>query len=394
MTTQQAVLNLEQILDLVGPLDDTPGENTPREHFRRYLANSVQTIGAVRDYLETCLRTSGTPYNRALQDLVSHTGWLIGFEVEFGRYQGVRGEIGHDGLWHAGDLVIVVEVRTTDAYTFKTATLTGYIDQLISAQRIADWNHALGLYIVGRPDAGLMQLQHTIVAEHRMQQLRIATVENILSLAELVQDGHISQVEAVFLLRPTGVMVDETVQLLARVAAKSSQAPVEEPPGGEDPPIVPSPQPPTVSENRLYLLTAVASDEVESAQEVITKLLQAGWYVFGERTPGRKRLKPRDLLCFYETGVGVVAEAEVTSEPERRTLPNVRHAERFPWAFQAKNPRYFFDKPIVIDAALRSQLDAFKDCDPSGSWGWFVQATRLITAHDFRLLTGQAESTA
>jgi hypothetical protein len=101
MTAQQLVLNLEQILDLVGPLDDVPGENTPRERFRRYLANSVGTIGAVRDYLETCLRTSGTPYNRALQDLVNHTGRLIGFDVEFGRYQGVRGEIGHDGLWRA-----------------------------------------------------------------------------------------------------------------------------------------------------------------------------------------------------------------------------------------------------------------------------------------------------
>jgi hypothetical protein len=201
-------------------------------------------------------------------------------------------------------------------------------------------------------------------------------------------------VEAVFLLRPTGVLVDETVHLLARVAAKSSQAPIEESPDGETPPIVPSPQPPIVSEDHLYLLTAVASDEVESAQEVITKLLQAGWYVFGERTPGRKRLQPGDRLCFYETGVGVVAEAEVASEPERKTLRYVRHAERFPWAFQAKNTRFFFDKPIVIDAALRSQLDAFKDRDPSGSWGWFVQATRLITAHDFRLLTGQAESTA
>jgi hypothetical protein len=147
-----------------------------------------------------------------------------------------------------------------------------------------------------------------------------------------------------------------------------------------------------VDEDRLYLLTAVASDEVESAQEVITKLLQAGWYVFGERTPGRKRLKLGDRLCFYETGVGVVAEAEVASEPERRTLPYVRHAERFPWAFQAKNPRYFFDKPIVIDAALRTQLDALKDREPSGSWGWFVQASRLITEHDFHLLTGRPNS--
>jgi hypothetical protein len=330
MSTQQAVLSLDQILDLVGPLDDAGGDNTPRERFRRYLANSVSTIGAVRDYIETCLRTSGTPYNRALQDLVNHTGRLIGFEVEFGRYQGVPGEIGHDGLWQAGKLAIVVEVRTTDAYTFKTATLTGYIDHLISAQRITDWAHALGLYIVGRPDTGLTQLQHTIVAEHRTQQLRIATVESILSLAELVQDGHIAQEEAVFLLRPTGVLVDETVQLLARVAAKSSETSVEEPPDRETTAAIPSPTSPSNSEERLHLMTAVSSDGVDSAQKIIIKLLQAGWYVFGERTPGRRRLKPGDQLCFYEAGVGVVAEAGVASEPERRTLRYIRHAGKYP----------------------------------------------------------------
>ncbi len=31
---------LKQILDLVGKLDDTPGEETPRERFRRFLKES------------------------------------------------------------------------------------------------------------------------------------------------------------------------------------------------------------------------------------------------------------------------------------------------------------------------------------------------------------------
>jgi hypothetical protein len=70
-----------------------PPARTPRanafgvishERFRSYLARSAQTIGAVRDYIETCLRTSGPQYHRALQDLVNHTARLIGFEVEFG----------------------------------------------------------------------------------------------------------------------------------------------------------------------------------------------------------------------------------------------------------------------------------------------------------------------
>jgi hypothetical protein len=88
------ISTLQEVLDLVGTLDDTPGENSSRERFRNYLARSTQTIGAVRDYIETCLRTSGPQYHRALQDLVNHTARLIGFEVDFGRYQGVQRAIG------------------------------------------------------------------------------------------------------------------------------------------------------------------------------------------------------------------------------------------------------------------------------------------------------------
>lgn len=209
------MITLEQILGLVGNLDDTPGASTPRERFQTFLRDSVCTVGQVRDYIETCLRTSGPQYNRALQDLVNHTGSLIGFEVEFGRYQGVQGQSGHDGLWRRGDFAIVVEVKTTDTYAIKTATLTGYIDHLISDKKIRDREYALGLYVFGRADAGLEHLENMILGQRLTQQLRVATVDSILSLAELVQDGHISQDEAITLLRPTRARIDDSVNLLA-----------------------------------------------------------------------------------------------------------------------------------------------------------------------------------
>ncbi len=145
-------------------LDDAPGDQTARERFRQYLMKSVSTIGTVRDHTETCLRESGPQYSRALQDLVNHTARLLGFSVEFGRYQGVAGEIGYDGIWRFGDMTIVVEVKTTGTYAIDTATLTGYVDQLISAQRISDWDHTLGLYAVGRTDPGLNTLSMPLSA--------------------------------------------------------------------------------------------------------------------------------------------------------------------------------------------------------------------------------------
>jgi len=72
-------MTLTEILELVGTLDDVAGDNTPRERVRSHLMKSVTTVGALRDYVETCLRTSGPQYARALQDLVNHCGRLLGF---------------------------------------------------------------------------------------------------------------------------------------------------------------------------------------------------------------------------------------------------------------------------------------------------------------------------
>ena len=115
--------------------------------------------------------------------------------------------------------------------------------------------------------------------------------------------------------------------------------------------------------------------------------------MYGERTPGRKRLQVGDRLCFYESGVGIVAAAEVASVPERRTLSIIRDGGRYPWAFHVTNVRFFFDAPVVIDATLRAPLDAFRGSDPGQSWAWFVQATHADTEHDFGLLTAQAAAT-
>jgi len=105
-------ITLKQILDLVEKLDDSPGDDTPRERFRRFLKENVKEVGQVRDYVEECIRTSGNQYNRALQDLVNYIGHFLGFEVTFGRYQGVSGQIGFDGHWKENPVVIDAALRS------------------------------------------------------------------------------------------------------------------------------------------------------------------------------------------------------------------------------------------------------------------------------------------
>jgi hypothetical protein len=139
------------------------------------------------------------------------------------------------------------------------------------------------------------------------------------------------------------------------------------------------------------LLQRVQDATGVTARETLESLLGQNVYVFGDRTPGRNRIKAGDRICFYWSSVGVVADAVIASAAERRGIEFAKDAVNWPWAFAVRDVRYYFDSPVAIDAALRSQLDAFVEHghDPNGNWSWIVQGTRYLTAHDFALVTGR-----
>jgi hypothetical protein len=381
-------LTLQQILALVGKLDDTSGDETPRVRFRQFLKQNVNDVGQIRDYIEECLRTSGDQYNRALQDLVNYLGHFLGFDVTFGRYQGMQGHIGFDGHWASPTgYHIVIEVKTTDVYAIKAATLVGYVDGLISEQSIANWDCALGLYVVGRPDADLRQLENAIIAERRTHQLRIISTESLLSLAEMTSEYKVAHDEILALLRPSGPKIDPIVDLMARLVAERRSERLIEPanlPESEQEPTHPEP----LSEGgSIYWLTSVKSDEKGTAEDTIKLLVgQEHIYAFGDGTPGRKLIKSGDWICFYATGKGVIAHAKIVSTPEKKPHRLLRHPEKYPWTFQLDNVALYPDAPVVINAEARSSLDAFQGRDPNTPWAWFVQATHKLTEHDFNLL--------
>jgi hypothetical protein len=383
-------VSLNEILDLVGPLDDSSGEDTPRERFRRFLQKNVHEVGEIRDHIEQCLRTSGDQYNRALQDLVNYVGEFLGFKVEFGRYRGVQNQIGFDGRWQSSTgLNLVVEVKTTETYAIKTATLVGYVDELISEKRIPSWDAALGLYVVGRPDPELRQLENAIVAEKRTHQLRVISVESLLSLAEIMSEYDVTHEDMLVVLRPSGPGIDALADLIARLIAQETVEHTEVP----APASVPQPQPPisvsgTAVTPPVYWLTPVKDHAKETAIDCVKNLVgKHGIYAFGERTLGRTHIKQGDWLCFYAAGDGVIAHAKVASAPEKKPDERVIHPEDYPYTLHVQEQRLYAEDPVVLDVTVRQRLDAFRGRDPDRPWAWFVQATRKITEHDFRALT-------
>jgi len=386
-------MNLAQIRALVGHLDDSPGAETARERFRIFLKDNAKDVGQLRDYIQECLTTSGTQYNRALQDLANLVGEFLGFVVEFGRYQGVQGQLGFDGLWSSpgsDTFHIVAEIKTTDAYAIKTATLTGYVDGLISDKKIPSWDNALGLYVVGRPDAELKQLENAVIAEKRTHQIRVISIESLLSLAELKSKYDLSHQDILQILRPSGPKIDPVVNLIAELVAEDPPEPTHQPQTPK-----PSDQPKAIpaavsisDDNAAHWLTPVQSSDEETAEECIERLVgKEHFYAFTQRAAGRKHMKAGDRIAFYATSRGVVAHATISSAPQKKPRPDGSTVEEYPWVCSLNDARIYINEPVAIDAHLRTQLEAFKERDPDQIWAFFVMATRKVSRHDFELLT-------
>lgn len=383
-----APISLDQILALVGPLDDAPGSNTPRERFRNHLTTNVKEVGSIRDYIEECLRTSGEQYSRALQDLVNHLGSFLGFKTNFGRYQGVQGQIGFDGHWISlvTNFHIVVEVKTTEVYAVNTEALVGYMNALISAQQIPNRESVLGLYVIGRPDPKIRQLEHAIVAQRRTDELRVSSISSLLSLAEMMQDYDVTHEDILTVLRPSGPKVDDVVSLMSRLVAGSGTTPsaLTVLDTLTDDQVAQLETPDTTQSTTRYWLTPVAANDSQTAEEVVKSLVgEEKIYAFGDKTKKRAPVMPGDWICFYAAQVGIVAHAQISSEVENKIHPKIRDPKTFHWVFRLQDVHVYTDKPVVIDAALRQQLDAFKGKSVGSIWAWFVQRTHIVSQHDF-----------
>jgi hypothetical protein len=217
-------IELTTLLDLVGGLDDSDQPGSASERFRNYLQANVDQAHDLREYTEDALAAAGDQFNKALQDLVNHLGRLLGFEVMYGRYRGVRGEIGFDGLWRSDTgWSIVVETKTTDVYTVKTSDLLGYINALISEEEIDQPGKSLGIYVYGRFDAQTSQLENAIIAEGRREKLRVVSVGALLNLLELKQEYELGHDTVLGLLLPAPVRIDPLINLISDVVAQEKE---------------------------------------------------------------------------------------------------------------------------------------------------------------------------
>ncbi|HXA15466.1 MAG TPA: hypothetical protein VN380_00620 [Thermoanaerobaculia bacterium] len=174
---------LEQIIAFAGEGRFAENNDTSRE-FRQYLSR----VGPERlkSYCAECL--SGDKFAAAafaLQDVINEIGRRLGFSVQPGRYRGVTGEIGYDGLWtlQRGH-VLVVEVKTSDAYRVSLNTVAGYRKRLIENESIPRDDSSC-LIIVGRQDTGGLEAE--VRGSRHAWEMRLLSIDALLKLLDLRQ---------------------------------------------------------------------------------------------------------------------------------------------------------------------------------------------------------------
>jgi hypothetical protein len=218
--------HVQQIVAFAGDGKLADGKSSSVE-FRTFLSQIPSAI--LMRYASECLVDSFTSSGLVLQDTVNEMGSRLGFQVTHGRYRGVVGQLGFDGLWESADgHAIVVEVKTTDTYRIDLNTIANYRRGLIKSERLSE-DHSSILIVVGRDDTGDLEAQ--IRGSRHAWDVRLISTEALTSLLAVKEELEDPKIQARIhsVLRPREfTRLDEIVDLLFSTAEDIKQEQVVE----------------------------------------------------------------------------------------------------------------------------------------------------------------------
>ncbi len=155
-------------------LDDSPC----CKEFRTFLASVPSKY--LQSYAEQCLAEAFDGSGFALQDIVNEVGARLGAAVSPGRYRGTTKHTGQDGVWRfPTGRSIVIEVKTTDAYSINLNTIGGYRKALIANGELAEETSSM-LFVVGRQETDNLEAQ--IRGSKYAWNIRVISVDALLRL--------------------------------------------------------------------------------------------------------------------------------------------------------------------------------------------------------------------
>ena len=176
---------VHQIVAIAGD-GDLRDNNTTSLEFRDFL--SLVPSNILKQFVEQCLLESFTDSGYVLQDLVNQIGRRLGFKVTYGRYHGITGQIGFDGLWEFPDgHIVIVEVKTTDAYQIKLDTISKYRRELV-AKGIANNENSSILIVLGHGHKDTSNLEAQIRGSRYAWDTRVISCDALVRLMSLKEE--------------------------------------------------------------------------------------------------------------------------------------------------------------------------------------------------------------
>jgi hypothetical protein len=218
--------NIQQIVAMSGDGQLRDGSECARE-LRTFIAQT--DLAQLESYVARCLQVPFTDSGFVLQDLVNELGRRLDYQVTNGRYSGVVGQIGFDGIWLAPDgHQILVEVKTTDAYRVSLDTIAKYRSKLIAEGTIAAQSSVL--LIVGRQETGELEAQ--IRGSRHAWDMRLISIDALVKLTKLKQDTDdpetAEKIRAI-LIPFEYTKLDQLVDVMFATARDASSVPEDEP---------------------------------------------------------------------------------------------------------------------------------------------------------------------
>ena len=349
---------LNEVLTLVGRLDDAPGADTPRERFRRFLLE-LTDLEAARALIEQAQRSLGEQQHRALQDAIVRLGRFLGFETAFGIYHRGPGAATCDGRWRSRHrLEILLDVRTNQ-------TSTGSVDELVRSlaaltairQHDADVQH-IGLCIITPMYGSRARLEDAVRAVGTPSALRVVSVRSLLWLADMVNAERLTHDEVVRLLASDGNL-DFLVDLLARFA-EGPEGDGEARADARALSVPPSP----VRSGPAHWVAAIGSDETATPEQFVESVIRGRGVLGIGEAEADLPARANDWICFSLGAKGIVGHARVESIADGTGL--LRGSHRFRSVFRLKDIE-IYDTPVAIGRdGLRARLAALTPVEDAG----------------------------
>jgi hypothetical protein len=339
-------VTLEQILNLSGRLDDTPGFDSARERFRRFLLEHAADLAGARALIEQGQHLPGEQHHRAVQDLVVLLGRFIGFDVTFGAYAPAPGSIKHHGHWRSRlRLHVVLDVRSDPSAPPDVDALLKSVAAQAGQSPASTWRHA-GLCVVTPLFANRHKIEEAIAAARPGFPVGVVALRALLLLADLVSAGRVSH-EDVARLMESNLPVEYSVELLERLTAK--------PRGAAAARASAAPDAPPHADGTSYSIATVTPDYATTPEQLL-ELVVGRRHIFGVADAGAAPSAARsgDWICFYIPGKGVVGRARVLSPASGGA--GIRDAHRFRQLLHLEDLELHLHTPVPLDFETQLRL--------------------------------------